>query len=112
MRRLPVVLTILAASLLLSAPALADDRRISATSGPGKQAADAAKQRVGGGKVLRVRVDDDDDPRERYRVDIRRRAASGRVFKYEVDVSASFRVTDVERERFGSDDGHDDHDDD
>lgn len=100
--RTPVTIAVaVLCALAVAAPAAADRDRIPFDSGPGKRAADAARERVGGGTVFRVRREDDETAK-RYRVDIRK----GR-FVYEVDVSASFRVTEVERERArpGDDDG-------
>jgi hypothetical protein len=104
MRRILLPLLALAVSLCLVGSAQAD-QRISATSGAGKKAAAAAKQRTGGGTVLRVTKDTDDSDRsDLYEVVIRRRAAGGTVFRYEVSVSSTFRVTDVDREIEGSED--------
>ncbi|HEY8581825.1 MAG TPA: hypothetical protein VIL49_02725 [Capillimicrobium sp.] len=99
------IFTAAACALALAGPASADDVRVSESSVEGKRAAGAALERVGGGNVFRIRRDDDDRASKRYRVDIRK----GR-FVYEVDVSASFQVTEVERERArpGDDDGTDD----
>lgn len=93
-------------SLAVAAPASADDVRISKSSAEGQKVIDAARDRVQGGTVVRIERDDDDRASKRYRIDIRK----GR-WMYEIDVSASFRVSEVERERRGAhdDDGTDDH---
>lgn len=82
-----------------------NDRRISATSGAGLKAANVAKKRVGGGAVRSVRLDT--DSADRYEVVVRRGT-----FVYDVDLSRTFKVRDIDRDRVGGHDGGHDGDDD
>ena len=75
----------------------AGERRISRFAGNGRKACAAAKRRTRGGICLRV-IEDRDD-RERYEVTIRKAS-----YRYEIDLSRSFRVLDVDRDRIGGDD--------
>lgn len=94
-------------SPLTAAVAQADDgddageRRISRFAGNGRKACAAAKKRTRGGICLRV-IEDRDD-RERYEVTIRKGS-----YRYEIDLSRTFRVLDVDRDRIGGDDNDDD----
>ena len=83
----------------------AGERRISRFAGSGRKACTAAKKRTNGGICLRV-IEDRDD-RERYEVAIRKGS-----YRYEIDLSRTFRVLDVDRDRIGGDDNDDDSDDD
>jgi hypothetical protein len=77
-----------------------DGRLISRFSGSGKRACAVAKQRVGGGSAcLSVRKHARDDDGSVYEVDVRRRGA-----RWEVDLTARFRVVDVSRDDRGDDD--------
>lgn len=76
------------------------ERRISRFSGNGRKACAAAKNRTRGGSCRRV-VEDRDD-RERYEVTIRKGA-----YRYKIDLSRSFRVLEVDRDRIGSDSDND-----
>lgn len=83
------------------------ERRINRTTGRGLRACQAAKRRIGGGICTRV-IEDRDD-RERYEVSLRKGA-----YRYEIDLSRTYRVLDVDRDRIGgsSDDNDDDNDND
>ena len=93
---------------LAPAVAKADDddnrgeRRINRFAGKGKKACAAAKRRTGGGICTRVIEDRDDS--ERYEVAVRTRT-----YRYEIDLSRTYRVLGVDRDRI---DDHDDDDDD
>jgi hypothetical protein len=82
----------------------AGERRINRTKGRGLRACRAARARAGGGTCTRVVLDDDD--RERYEVVVLRGG-----FRYEIDLSRTYRVLDVERERIDDDDDDDGDDD-
>lgn len=83
----------------------AGERRINRFAGNGRRACAAAKNRTKGGTCTRV-VEDRDD-RERYEVAIRKGN-----YRYEIDLSRTFRVLDVDRDRIGGNDNDDDSDDD
>lgn len=71
-----------------------DGRRISRFAGAGKRACTVAKRQVGrGSSCLRVRKHAHDDDGAIYEVDVRRRGA-----RWEVDLTARFRVVDVSRD--------------
>lgn len=71
-----------------------DGRAISRFEGAGKRACDVAKRRVGRGSTcLSVRKHARDDDGSVYEVDVRRRGA-----RWEVDLTARFRVVDVSRD--------------
>ena len=76
------------------------ERRISRFKGNGRKACAVAKKRTRGGSCRRV-VEDRDD-RERYEVTIRKGA-----YRYKIDLSRSFRVLDVDRDRIGGDNDSD-----
>jgi hypothetical protein len=81
----------------------AGERRINRTKGRGLRACRAARARAGGGICTRVVLDDDD--RERYEVRVLRGG-----FRYEIDLSRTYRVLEVERERIDDDEPGDDDD--
>lgn len=81
------------------------ERRINRFAGNGRKACAAAVRRAGGGSCTRV-IEDRDD-RERYEVSVRRGS-----LRYEIELSRTFRVLDVDRDRVGDDNDDDDNDDD
>lgn len=96
-----VPLALLSCAALAVAPAVADARRgeddgrpISRFAGSGKRACAIAKQRIGSGSsCLSVRKHARDDDGSVYEVDVRRRGA-----RWEVDLTAAFRIVDVSRD--------------
>ena len=92
-----------------TAAAAADDRnerRINRFRGAGLRACAVAKRRAGRGSTC-TKVVHRPRARKRYEVTLRRGS-----YRYEVDLSRTFRVLDVDRDRIGGDDSDTDDTDD
>ena len=77
------------------------DRRISPFRGAGARACRVAVRRLGGGRCLKVVRKFREDDGTRYEVDVLRRGV-----RWEVDLSARFRVIDISRDRRRDDGRH------